>query len=47
MIREAEQHPMLNGRLRPLLVDGDNFDETGFAIIWSNFKNGLVMMVML
>ena len=38
MIREAEQHPMLNGRLRPLLVDGDNFDETGFAIIWSNFK---------
>lgn len=37
MIRKAEEHPMLNGRLRPLLIDGDKFDETTFAKIWSNF----------
>ena len=37
IIRQAERHPILNGRLRPLLIDGDKFDETTFAKIWSNF----------
>lgn len=37
LIREAEKHPMLNGRLRPLLVDGDVFNETTFAKMWLNF----------
>lgn len=39
LIREAEKHPMLNGRLRPLLVDGGIFNETTFAKIWLNFLN--------
>ncbi|EJX00949.1 hypothetical protein EVA_10945, partial [gut metagenome] len=37
LIRKAEEHPMLNGRLRPLLINGEQFDETNFATIWKNF----------
>lgn len=36
-IRQAEEHPILNGRLRPLLIDGDKFNETTFPKIWFNF----------
>lgn len=39
LIREAEKHPILNGRLRPLLIDGGIFNETTFAKIWLNFLN--------
>ena len=31
IIRQAEEHPILNGRLRPLLIDGDKFNETTFT----------------
>lgn len=37
IIRQAEEHLILNGRLRPLLIDGDKFNATSFPKIWSNF----------
>lgn len=36
-IRVAEKHPMLNGRIRPLIADTDYYDENSFLTIWSNF----------
>lgn len=36
-IREAEKHPMLNGRIRPLIADKDHYDENSFLAIWNNF----------
>lgn len=38
-IRLAEEHPMLNGRLRPLLIDDNEFNETTFPKIWENFRH--------
>ena len=39
IIRQAEEHPILNGRLRPLLIDGDKFNETTLRKIWDNFRH--------
>lgn len=36
-IREAEKHPMLNGRIRPLIADNNRYDSESFMKIWSNF----------
>ncbi len=36
-IRVAEKHPLLNGRLRPLISQEDKYDEKSFTKIWSNF----------
>lgn len=36
-IRDAEKHPMLNGRIRTLIADKDHYDEKSFLTIWNNF----------
>lgn len=36
-IRLAEKHPLLNGRIRPLIVDNNHYDSTSFIKIWKNF----------
>lgn len=36
-IRLAERHPLLNGRIRPLIVDNNHYDSTSFIKIWKNF----------
>ena len=36
-IREAEKHPLLNGRIRPLIADSDHYDSESFIKIWNNF----------
>lgn len=36
-IRSAEKHPILNGRLRPLISDSNHYDSDSFIKIWMNF----------
>ncbi|MBD5222736.1 MAG: DUF262 domain-containing protein [Bacteroidales bacterium] len=36
-IRLAEKHPLLNGRIRPLIVDNNHYDSISFIKIWKNF----------
>ena len=36
-IRSAEKHPLLEGRLRPLISDGTRYDEHSFPYIYENF----------
>ena len=36
-IRLAEKHPLLNGRIRPLIVDNNHYDSSSFIKIWKNF----------
>ena len=37
-IRQAEKHPLLNGRIRPLIADNNHYDSMSFIAIWRNFK---------
>ncbi len=36
-IKEAERHPLLAGRLRPLITDNNKFDIESFLSIWRHF----------
>lgn len=36
-IRNSERHPLLNGRIRPLLVEDNHYNIDNFIIIWNRF----------
>lgn len=36
-IKTAEKHPLLNGRLRPLIIDNNHYDSDSFIKIWMKF----------